>query len=239
MEKITKKVDGTEKKIKDKKNEIEKTNEDIKKIENEIKELKEEIKVLEERIKEREKMLSSRLQSIQENGGEVKFIEVILGAKNFSELITRSSAVNTVMDSDKAIMEEHLDDQKALETKEEQIKKHEVMLNSIYQSIQKNVGQVKFIEVILSAKNFSELITRSSAVNTVMNSDKSIMEEHLNDQKALETKEEQVKSNKQSLETKKTNQVSEKEKLDELKEKLKGEKEEQAKIKSNIKEEYK
>src|SRR5699024_8388735 len=105
MEKITKKVDGTEKKIKDKKKEKEK-------------------------IKEREKMLSSRLQSIQENGGEVKFIEVILGAKNFSELITRSSAVNTVMDSDKAIMEEHLADQKALETKEEQVKSNKQSLET-------------------------------------------------------------------------------------------------------------
>src|SRR5699024_10064972 len=99
-DKVNEEKDTVQKEKDTNKKEIEKTNEDIKKIENEIKELKEEIKVLEERIKEREKMLSSRLQSIQENGGEVKFIEVILGAKNFSELITRSSAVNTVMDSD-------------------------------------------------------------------------------------------------------------------------------------------
>src|SRR5690625_7030841 len=107
------------------------------------------------------------------------------------------------------------------------------MLSSRLQSIQENGGEVKFIEVILGAKNFSELITRSSAVNTVMDSDKAIMEEHLADQKALETKEEQVKSNKQSLETKKANQVSEKEKLDDLKEKLKGEKEDRKSTRLN------
>ena len=107
MQVITKEVNETEKKLTEKNNEIKQTNSEIKELEAEIKQLNDEIKELKIRIKEREDMLTKRLKSIQEVGGEVQYLEVILGAKSFSDLISRSTAVNTVMDSDKVIMEEH------------------------------------------------------------------------------------------------------------------------------------
>lgn len=146
MEVITKDVKETEKKIKKKNDEIDKTNKEIKALEAEIKKLKKEIKELKIRIKEREEMLSSRLQSIQEVGGEVQYLEVILGSKSFSDLISRSSAVNTVMDSDKVILEEHAADKKALETKEKEVKENKKSLED------KKAKQVKEKEKLSDMK---------------------------------------------------------------------------------------
>lgn len=122
LDKITREVNETEEKIKLKDEEIKSIQEDIKELIEEIKSLTKEIRELELRIEERERMLSERLKSMQENGGNIKYLEVILGSQTFTDLITRSSAVNTMMDSDKNILEEHVADQKSLETKEREVR---------------------------------------------------------------------------------------------------------------------
>ncbi len=146
MQVITKEVNETEKKLTEKSNEIKQTNSEIKELEAEIKQLNDEIKELKIRIKEREDMLTKRLKSIQEVGGEVQYLEVILGAKSFSDLISRSTAVNTVMDSDKVIMEEHAKDKKALETKEKQVQENKKSLEK------KRKNQVKEKEKLADLK---------------------------------------------------------------------------------------
>lgn len=122
LDKITREVNETEEKIKLKDEEITLIQEDIQELIEEIKSLTKEIRELELRIAEREKMLSERLKSMQENGGNIKYLEVILGSQTFTDLITRSSAVNTMMDSDKSILEEHARDQKTLEVKEREVR---------------------------------------------------------------------------------------------------------------------
>jgi len=122
MEKIESDLDSTEADINDKENEIATTNKEIKKLNEEIATLKSEIKTLQERIEKREELLMDRLRAIQESGGNVQYLAVILGSENFSDLITRSSAVNSIMDQDKSIMEEHVADKKSLETKEKEQK---------------------------------------------------------------------------------------------------------------------
>ncbi len=103
--------------------------EEIKGIEEEITSLGEQIEELDEnideliiRIKERDELLKKRLRSIQENGGLTHYLEVLFGSQSFSDFISRSSAVNTIMDQDVKIMNEQAEDKLSLETKLEEVK---------------------------------------------------------------------------------------------------------------------
>lgn len=118
LQTITNKLNTTQASIDTKESEIEETNKEIKKLNKQVKKLKKEIKQLEKRIKERDKLLKNRLVSIQKNGGNIQYIEVIFGAQNFGDFISRATAVTTIMDQDKLIMEIHTNDKNSLEEKQ-------------------------------------------------------------------------------------------------------------------------
>lgn len=116
-------------------NSIYETEEEIASLGEEITDLTEQIEELDEgideliiRIKERDELLKNRLRSIQETGGLAHYIEVLFGSQSFTDFISRSSAVNTIMDQDIKIMNEQAADKQALEVSlvEVQEKKEEV-----------------------------------------------------------------------------------------------------------------
>lgn len=94
------------------------------KAEQEVDKLAEEITLIEIEIEKRNDILKDRISSLQENGGNIKYLEVFLGAKDFAEFISRLSAVTTItnadadliaqQESDKAIVEEKLAEQEEL-----------------------------------------------------------------------------------------------------------------------------
>src|SRR5699024_3075989 len=100
---------------------------------------------LEERIKERDDLLKDRIRSIQQNGGSINYLEVILGSKSFSDFISRATAVNTIMDQDKVIMEEQQADKKQLE---ETIVEEEEKKKSYYQSLKMSMTNLKNIKLV-------------------------------------------------------------------------------------------
>ncbi|WP_099159890.1 murein hydrolase activator EnvC family protein [Virgibacillus ndiopensis] len=110
-------INSIDQKLKETKNAIKTKEDQLIKTNKEIEQLKKDIKVLKERIKEREKLLKERLRTIQQNGGDMRYLEVILGSKSFGDFISRSTAVNTIMDQDKNIMETHAAEKKELEDK--------------------------------------------------------------------------------------------------------------------------
>lgn len=75
-----------------------------------IDKLIEEIHILEERIAERDDLLKSRVRSMYKNGGSVNYIEVILGAQDFGDLINRLTALNMIAQQDRNILEAHYND---------------------------------------------------------------------------------------------------------------------------------
>lgn len=81
----------------------------------EIKELKESIIVLETRIAERDEVLRERVRVMQVKGGKVSYIDVLLGANSFSDFIDRFSAVSTLMDADRKIIQQQEEDMAKLE----------------------------------------------------------------------------------------------------------------------------
>lgn len=123
---IDEKLSNTESDIDNKENEITETNQKIEDLKNRIEALKEEIIVLKERIEKREALLKNRLRAIQQTGGDMKYIEVILGSKSFGDFISRSGAVNTIMNQDKTIMEEQTADKLALEDNKKEVESSKV-----------------------------------------------------------------------------------------------------------------
>ncbi|GLO67156.1 MULTISPECIES: peptidoglycan DD-metalloendopeptidase family protein [Oceanobacillus] len=125
---IDSELEDTQKQIETKQTEIDETNDEInsltekvEELKERIKELEEEIKLLKERIEKRDELLKNRLLSIQQNGGDIKYLEVIFGASSFGDFISRSTAVNTIMDQDKEIMEEQERDKQALEENKKEV----------------------------------------------------------------------------------------------------------------------
>ncbi len=96
-------------------NEIDRIKGDIKRTNDEIDKLHETIKVLEKKIADRDELIKERLRAVQERGGSVNYLDVLLGASSFADFIDRFSAVNTLMDADRKILEEQAADKKSLE----------------------------------------------------------------------------------------------------------------------------
>jgi peptidoglycan hydrolase CwlO-like protein len=108
LERLSLSISDTETKIKEKTEQIAATKEEIEK-------LKAEIVVITDRINKRNEMLKDRARSFQENGGMVSYLDVLMGAQNFSDFIDRVGAVATIVEADQDILREHEADKKLLE----------------------------------------------------------------------------------------------------------------------------
>ncbi|PKR79403.1 peptidase [Halalkalibacillus sediminis] len=86
-----------------------------------IDELQEEIDIIEKRIELRLDILKERLSSYQKQGGSINYMEVVLGSKNFGEFISRTAAVNKIMESDRHLMESHQEDKQEVEEKQSKV----------------------------------------------------------------------------------------------------------------------
>ena len=101
---------------------INKKNKEIKKTNAEITALQKEIDVLKERIAKRNEILKDRALSFQESGGSIDYLQVLFGAKDFSDLFDRVNAVAMIAEADRGILEEHEKDKKDLVTKQAAVK---------------------------------------------------------------------------------------------------------------------
>ena len=102
----------------------------------EITALNEEIKALMKRIEERNEVLKERARSYQENGGMISYIDVLVGAKSFSEFIDRIGAVAVIVEADQDILKQHTEDKKALEQKQEKVKEELASLEKMRQELE-------------------------------------------------------------------------------------------------------
>src|SRR5690625_3597080 len=94
---------------------------DVEKTEEEIAELEEEIAELEEKIDARFDILKQRVTSYQKSGGNIGFLEVLFGSKNFGDLISRASAVTKITNSDAELIQEQEDDKAKVESKQAKV----------------------------------------------------------------------------------------------------------------------
>lgn len=104
----------TNKKVREKRAEIEEVQESIE-------ELKAEIIIIEDRIEERDELLKDRARSMYQTGGTVNYLEVVLGAKTFSDFLDRVSALSVIAQQDRNILDAHIEDHLLLEEAKEQV----------------------------------------------------------------------------------------------------------------------
>lgn len=121
--------------VEDATNKITAKNAEIEATNKEIEVLKGEIVVLEERIAKRNELLKDRARSLQLSGGTVSYMDVLLGAQSFSDFIDRVSAVTTIVQADKDILEQHEKDKKELETKQQQVESKLALLQRMKQDL--------------------------------------------------------------------------------------------------------
>ena len=115
QERILAQIQSLDTKIIDTDKEIDNILADITRTNSEIEKLHGTIKVLEKKIADRDELIKERLRAVQERGGSVNYLDVLLGASSFADFIDRFSAVNTLMDADRKIIEEQAADKKSLE----------------------------------------------------------------------------------------------------------------------------
>ncbi|MGX1191946.1 murein hydrolase activator EnvC family protein [Metabacillus sp. SLBN-84] len=114
IEKLDKQTAETNEKIRERQAEIEEAKK-------KIQELKVQIQEVKKRIAERNELLENRVRSLQETGGVVSYLDVLLGAQDFGDLVTRVSAVTQIVDADKEIIKAHEEDKKLLEQSEAEL----------------------------------------------------------------------------------------------------------------------
>ncbi|WP_405100525.1 3D domain-containing protein [Oceanobacillus sp. FSL H7-0719] len=120
MQQLDKEVTHLNQQISDKQSEVEKIANQVDETINEIAKIQVEIEKLEESIEERFEILKTRAASYQKSGGAVRYIEVLFGSKSFGDFVSRLTAVNQIVDSDTALMDE-------LERDMEKVEEHKLM----------------------------------------------------------------------------------------------------------------
>ncbi|HSO57877.1 MAG TPA: peptidoglycan DD-metalloendopeptidase family protein [Paenisporosarcina sp.] len=145
---------------------------DINRTTNEIEKLHETIKVLEKKIADRDELIRERLRAVQESGGSVNYLDVLLGASSFADFIDRFSAVNTLMDADRKILEEQATDKKSVEEQKSSV---EGKLNRQKQSQNKLVN----LKATLDSQKVSKgkLVDKLEAQQALMIEEKGHLEE--------------------------------------------------------------
>lgn len=129
-------IGDTDQKIREKREQIEKTRAEIEK-------LNKEIEALKVRIAERNELLKERVRSLQKSGGSVNYLDVIFGSKSFGDLISRMSAVSTLMSADQQILKEHEADQKALQEKQAQVEQQLANLETLLAELETEMATLK------------------------------------------------------------------------------------------------
>ncbi|WP_077301037.1 NlpC/P60 family protein [Virgibacillus pantothenticus] len=123
LEELNKQITQFNDAMKENNAQIEKVKVDIAKKEQEVDKLEKEITALEDAIEKRYKKLKERAVSYQKSGGDVSYLEVVLGSKDFGEFINRVSAVNKITNSDTKLLEEQENDKQEVTKKQDKVLK--------------------------------------------------------------------------------------------------------------------
>ena len=129
--KIEEKISSIENAIEENNLKITEADEQIKTTKAEVERLNAEIALIEERINARNNILKDRAVSFQENGGQVRYLDVILGSSSFSDFIDRIDAVATIVEADQSLIEAHNADKNELEEKQKNVNSKLADLNSL------------------------------------------------------------------------------------------------------------
>lgn len=107
-----------------------------------IKQLEEEIKKAEKELKARQVILNKRVRAIYMHG-QLSYVEVILGAKSFSDFANRLELLKRIIRSDFSLIQEIQHKKAAIEAKKAEIEKEKLRLDQLEAEAQKVQDEVK------------------------------------------------------------------------------------------------
>ncbi|UAC47843.1 peptidoglycan DD-metalloendopeptidase family protein [Bacillus aquiflavi] len=136
QEKIKQEIQRIDTSINETNEKIAEKNKQIEDKTKEIEKLKGDISDLVARIDKRNELLKDRARSFQEGGGAVSYLDVLLGAKSFSDFIDRVGAVNTIMEADQDILTQHKEDQQTLEELQKKMEDELAQLETMRSELQ-------------------------------------------------------------------------------------------------------
>ncbi|MBM7541542.1 murein hydrolase activator EnvC family protein [Amphibacillus cookii] len=205
-------LEVTEDSLVDKQNEISLTNEEINRIETSITEtegnieetedeidvLGEEIEDLLDRIANRDELIKERLRSIQHNGGNINYLQVLFGAQNFGDFINRATAVNKIMDSDRHIMEAQQADKEDLEAKRTTVEEKQEQLVADKEKLDSERAELEGQRSILVSQE-EELSTLQAQLNQQRNEQMEVASELEDEHNHLEELTMSIEEERQAL----------------------------------------
>ncbi len=115
-------VEETGKQIREKEAQIEEAQEEIQRLQAEIETLK-------KQIAKRDALLKERARSLQENGGVINYLDVLLGSQSFGDFVSRVNAVTTFLEADRDLIRKHQSDKAELDQKEAEVQAQLTALN--------------------------------------------------------------------------------------------------------------
>jgi len=91
----------------------------------------EELELAEARVEERDELLKTRVRLMYRNGS-VDYLEVLLGSSDFTDFLQRFNALQKIVDSDKRILEDNINDKNTIVEKKLEIDQALADLESLY-----------------------------------------------------------------------------------------------------------
>src|SRR5699024_9712234 len=151
--------------------------------EKEAKKLDEEITLIEIEIEKRNEILKSRISSYQENGGNIQYLEVFLGSKDFTEFISRLSAVTTITNADADLIAIQNNDKETVEARKKELQQKEAEMKDKKSKLQSKDGKLATLEEEIRAE-MTENVSAPAVVDSNNKSNDSINNSNENSNKS-------------------------------------------------------
>lgn len=123
LAKLSEQIKRVDQAIIDNNNMIAQTEVKVQASEKEVYGLEQEITLIRDRIDKRNQLLKKRALALQENGGKVKYIDVILGSDSFGDFIGRLHTVAAMVQADQDLVKQYEEDHKAVVNKQAKVEK--------------------------------------------------------------------------------------------------------------------
>lgn len=104
-------------------NQIQTTQDHINNTQAQVDRLKKSILATQKRVNKRKGLLEKRVRVMYKDGGSVQYLEVLLGAQNFSDFLDRAFALHLIASQDKHLLDAQLADKRKEEKSKVKIKK--------------------------------------------------------------------------------------------------------------------
>lgn len=91
-----------------------------------------ELKEAEEQLAEREDLLKTRVRAMYESGGEISYLEVLLGSSSFGDFLNRLEFLSLIVQQDQRIIESFIEYKLLVEKKKQEADEHQQLMEEEY-----------------------------------------------------------------------------------------------------------